>query len=296
MLAIVKKPPPPRLPLRRRRSWAWLRLLRPLAAAAGAATAVAFAFILEDGSPVWHEALRVGLLTAAVLACAAVLNDLLDQQHDAAVHPWRPLPAGLVPPHQATGLALALAAAALALAASLGWRPLLIALAALALAYLYHARLKATPFSWLPLALAFALLPLGVADAVDRFHDDLWWALPVGLSGGFTAYLALKLPDYERDDAANARNLLHWATIDYALPLAWGAMGVYIVIAVASANIENLRVEWLAPPAALAILLTLAMMGVLFTRVTERRLLVQRWLFSAAVVALALGWLGSIVP
>jgi 4-hydroxybenzoate polyprenyltransferase len=240
--------------------------------------------------------LRVGIVMGAVLAFASLMNDLLDRHHDRDVYIWRPLPADLVDRDRALRLTQFLAVLAIALAASLGWRPALIAIAGLAAAYLYNVRLKATPFSWVPFALAFALIPVWVAESVDRFDDVLWWSFPVGLSGGLATYIAIKLPDYERDDTDHTRNFLHWLTIDYAVPVAWGAMGAYIVIAVASANIQTIRAEWLVPPAAIAIVLTLAVMVPLYFGVTERKLVAQRWLFSASVVALSFGWLGSIIP
>lgn len=288
--------PQRRIPLRRRRGWAWLRLCRPIATLTGAALALTFAFILEGGSPVWHEALRLTLAMAAVLAAASILNDAMDLPVDRDRYIWRALPAGLVTTQQAYRAAAALAVLALVLSLTLDWRAFLLAAAGLALAYVYSARLKATPMSWLPLALAFALLPVWVAESVDRFDDSLWWAIPVGLTGGLAAHLVIKLPDYERDDEEATRNVLHWLTIDFAVPVAWGAVGAYIVVAVASANIENLRVEWIAPAAGAAIFLTLSMMTVLFFGVTEGRLVVQRWLLSACIVAVAVGWLGSIAP
>jgi len=287
---------PRRLPLRRQPGWAWLRVLRPIALTVATATAVGFAFILEEGSPTWHEALRIGIVMGAVLAFASLMNDILDRHHDRDVYIWRPIPADLVDRDRALRLTQFLAVLAIALAASLGWRPALIAIAGLAAAYLYNVRLKATPFSWVPFALAFALIPVWVAESVDRFDDVLWWSFPVGLSGGLATYIAIKLPDYERDDTDHTRNFLHWLTIDYAVPVAWGAMGAYIVIAVASANIQTIRAEWLVPPAAIAIVLTLGVMVPLFLGVTERKLVAQRWLFSASVVALSFGWLGSIIP
>lgn len=288
--------PQRRIPLRRRRGWAWFRLLRPIATLTGTATAVAFAFVLEDGTPVWHEALRIGVVMAAVLASASALNDVMDRDHDRDVHIWRPLAADLVGRDDAWRLSMALAAVALIVSASMDWRPFLLAAAGLATAFVYNTTLKATPFSWLPFSLAFALVPVWVAESVDRFDAVLWWSFPVGLTGGITAYLAMKLPDYERDDVDRAHNFLHWLTIDYAVPVTWGAMGSFVVVTVASANIENLRAEWIAPPAAIAITLTLGMMAVLFFGVTERRLVIQRWLLSGSVVALSIGWLGSIIP
>ena len=106
----------------------------------------------------------------------------------------------------------------------------------------------------------------------------------------------MKLPDYERDDVSGAQSLMHWMTIDFAVPMTWGLMGAYVVVAVASANLENLRAEWIAAPAAIAIVAALTMMSVGFFGITERKLVWQRWLFSASVVAMGIGWLGSIVP
>ena len=287
---------PGRIPLRRRAAWAWVRLLRPVAALAAAAVVVGFAFILEEGTPVWHEVLRVGLSMFAVIAAASAMNDYLDRRHDRDAHIWRPLAADLIAPRSALVLAAACAIAALAMSASLGWRTFLPMLGGLICVGLYNLQLRRTPFSWLPLAIAFALVPPWVAEAVGRFDGYLWWSLPVGAVGGLAAHMAMKLPDYERDDVPGFRSLMHWMTIDYAVPMTWGVMGVFIVLAVASANFERLRIEWVAPPTAIAVVFTLAMMGASFFGVSERKLVWQRWLFSLAIVGLAVGWLGSIVP
>ena len=288
--------PPPRVPRRRLRRWAWIRLLRPLALTSGVAIVVAFAFIATGGSPSWHVTLRLGLALAALLAAAAAYNDALDAPHDRDVHLWRPIPAGLVRRGDALRVAILLTVAALAIGGSLGWRPFLLVAAGVTTSFLYTEGLKRTPFSWLPFSLAFALVPLWVFESLDRFDSVLWWSFPVGITGGLAFHLAHKLPDYERDDEDGHRNVLHWLTIDYAVPVTWGAFGAYLVVAVASANIENVRVEWLAPTAGLALLAALAVIVLLFLRITERRLLVQRWLLTVGVLIVALGWLGSITP
>ncbi len=287
---------PGRVPLRRRTPWAWFRLLRPIAALSAAAVVVGFAFILADGAPVWHEALRLGLAMFSVIAAASAMNDHLDRRHDRDAHIWRSLSADLISPRAAALFAAACMIAAFALSASLGWRACLPMLGGLACVGLYNLRLRRTPFSWLPFAIAFALVPPWVTEAVGRFDGYLWWALPVGALAGLTAHLAMKLPDYERDDVPGFQSLMHWMTIDYAVPMTWGFMGGFIVLAVASANFERLRIEWVAPPAAIAVVCTLAMMGVSFFGVSERKLVWQRWLFSLAIIGLAIGWLGSIVP
>ena len=289
-------PPQPRLPLRRRRGWAHLRLLRPLALLSGVGVVVVLAFIVARGDPVWHETVRLALVIAAVLAAASILNDLIDIPHDRYVYLWRPMPSGLVRVDVAVRLAVLAVLIALILAATLGWRPFVTTVAAIFAAGAYSARFRNTPLSWLPYSVTFALIPPWVAEALDRFDDVLWWSFPVGAMVGLAVHLLLKLPDYERDDTDGTRNVLHWLTIDFAVPVTWGAIGAFIVIAVASANIENLRSEWLVPPAVVLIVLTLGFMTALFLRVTERRLLVQRWVLIPALLALAVGWYGSIVP
>lgn len=284
-----------RLPLRRRRASGWLRLLRPLALLAGTATAVGFAWTL-DGSPAWHEVVRVALVMASTLAAASIFNDAADAEFDHNAHVWRPIPSGLVRVDQAQRAATLAAVVALALAASLDWIALLLVFATLILAYLYSARMRGTYLAWVAWSLSFALAPLWIGEAVGAFDDVLWWSFPVGIVAGLAAYLVIKLPDYERDDVDGARNVLHWLTIDYAVPVTWGALASLIVVAVASANVENLRAEWIIPSATTAIVLELVLMGVLFFGVTERRLVWQRWTLSFAIVAMSIGWLGSIAP
>ena len=286
---------PVRLPLRRRPAWGWLRLLRPLALLGGTATAVGFAWTL-DGSPAWHEVVRVAPVMASTLAAASSFNDAADAEFDRSAHVWRPIPSGLIRVDQAQRAAALAAVVALVLAASLDWIALLLVLATLVLAYQYSARLRGTYLGWAPWSLSFALVPLWVGEAVDAFDEVLWWSFPVGIVAGLAAYLVIKLPDYERDDADGARNVLHWLTIDYAVPVSWGAVASLIVVAVASANVENLRAEWIIPTATTAIVLELVLMGVLFFGVTERRLVWQRWALSFAIVAMSIGWLGSIAP
>ena len=287
---------PRRVPLRRRPAWAWLRLFRPVALLTGVGVALGAAFTLDNGSPAWHEALAVAIVMAGLLAAASAFNDAEDAEFDRDAHVWRPIPAGFVTVPQAQRAAAAWALAALIAAATLGWIPFLLALATVALAYLHSARLKPGNFAWIAWALAFALVPLWIAEGVDAFDRVLWWAFPVGMTAGLAMYLAVKLPDYERDDSDDAHNLLHWLTIDYAVPVAWGAVGAHIVMAVASANLESLRAEWIIPAASVAIVLALVMMGILFFGVTERRLVWQRWILSLAIVGMEIGWLGSIIP
>lgn len=287
--------PPGSVPLRRRPRWAWLRLFRPLALTLGVATALGFVFILQP-HPAWHEALRVALVMGGLLAAASALNDAVDAPFDHNVHVWRPIPAGFVTVQNAQRAALAFALLALVLSATLDWRTFLLVLATAVSAYLYSARLKPGPWSWAAWSLAFALVPLWIAEAVNAFDTVLWWSFPVGLTVGLATYMVVKLPDYERDDDPAARNLLHWLTIDYAVPFTWGAVGAAIAVAVGSTNIENVRIEWIVPAGVTALVATLATMGWLFLGVTEHRLIWQRRILVIALLGLTVGWLGSIAP
>ena len=216
---------PSRIPFRRRRGWAWVRLLRPVATLTGTATAVAFAFILEDGTPTWHEALRVGVVMAAVLGSAATLNDILDLDHDRD-DIWRPPPrwTGTV---RAGMAALVLAVVAVAASATLGWRSFLLTTAGLSLAYVYSARLKATPLSWLPLALAFAIVPRLGGGLRGPLRRRALVVVARGPRRRHRHALALKLPDSERDDEERSRNVLHGSPLTTRCRLP-GAVGVYM--------------------------------------------------------------------
>ena len=286
----------PRIPWRRRQGGAWLRLVRPVAVIAATATVIGFAFIAEAGTPNWHATLRIGVALAALMAASAVYNDVLDFPHDRQVHLWRPVASDLIGSSAALRLAAVLGLVALAVAGSLGWRPFLLFAVGFLAALVYSISLKRTAFSWVPFSLAFALLPLWVYEALHRFDSVLWWSLPVGGTAGLAFYLAYKLPDYERDDVDSWRDLLHLATIDVAVPLAWAATAAFLIVTVASANVENLRAEWLVPPAALTLTGSLLVMAALLLRVTEKRLIVQRWWTGFVVIAMTIGWLGSITP
>ncbi len=284
-----------RRPLRRQPFWGWIRLLRPNVLFLGTGTVIGFAFIFTGGHPEWHEIFRVAIAMAAGIGFFSVMNDVLDLDRDRDVYIWRPLPSGLVDPTKARILVLILAFVTLGVCVSLSWRSLLIAIGLLAVSWLYNSRLKTTPLSWIAFPIIFSLIPFWVSESLHQFATVLWWSVPVGFTAGLVAHMVIKLPDYERNDVNGSRNVLHWLTIDYAVPVTWGLMGAYIVIAVASANVQGVRIEWIGPPAFVAILLTLTVICSSFFGVTERKLIIQRWLLSVAVIGVSIGWLGSIM-
>ena len=125
------------------------------------------------------------------LAAAAVLsgqlftgwtNDLHDASLDRAQHrDDKPLAAGQVDAKTVRTAALAALAATLPLSLANGPRAAAVHLTAVAAAAAYNLRLKPTPASVLPYALAFALLPCFVTLGLP--HDAHWprpWAVAAG--------------------------------------------------------------------------------------------------------------------
>jgi 4-hydroxybenzoate polyprenyltransferase len=90
-----------------------------------------------------------------------------------------------------------------------GWKAALAHLAGVGLALGYNIRLKSSVWSWVPYALAFALLAAFIA--LGRRPDAVppWWALLAGALLGVGAHLANTVPDLELDAATGVRGLPH---------------------------------------------------------------------------------------
>lgn len=82
-------------------------------------------------------------------------------------------------------------------------------LAAVAAAWLYNLRLKATALSWLPYVAGFGALPAAVALSLPGGPWPRWWTVTAGALLGFAAHLADTLPDIAADRAAGIRGLPH---------------------------------------------------------------------------------------
>jgi 4-hydroxybenzoate polyprenyltransferase len=85
----------------------------------------------------------------------------------------------------------------------------LLHLAAVAAAWSYNARLKATALSWLPYALAFGAVPSIVVLALPGASFAPAWATAAGALLGVGAHLCNALPDLEEDLAQGVRGLPH---------------------------------------------------------------------------------------
>ncbi|WP_381802622.1 UbiA family prenyltransferase [Streptomyces niveus] len=160
-----------------------------------------------------HGAGRCLLLTAAVLTgqlSVGWCNDAYDARRDIATgRRDKPVAAGTV--GEGTVWAGAFGALALCVPLSLACGALagtahLIAVAA---AWAYNLRLKATPLSWLPYAIGFAGLPALVSLSLPGSPWPAWWAACAGALLGVGAHLADVLPDIRADLATGVRGLPH---------------------------------------------------------------------------------------
>lgn len=156
---------------------------------------------------------RCALIGAAVLAgqlSVGWCNDALDARRDAAAgRRGKPVADGRVG-RRAVWVA-ACAALLVCVPLSLACGPLAgtVHLAAVAAAWLYNVRLKATALSWLPYAIGFGGLPAVVALSMPGRPWPPWWAVTAGALLGLAAHLGDVLPDIGDDLRAGVRGLPH---------------------------------------------------------------------------------------
>ncbi|WP_432149646.1 UbiA family prenyltransferase [Streptomyces sp. bgisy029] len=165
-------------------------------------------------------AIGVGLSPARlVLVGAAVLtgqlsvgwcNDAYDAGRDArAGRRGKPVADGVAPVGVVWGAAAVAGALCVPLSMTCGLLAGTVHLAAVAAAWLYNLRLKATALSWLPYAVGFAALPSLVTLALPGALWPRWWTVAAGALLGCAAHLGDTLPDIEADRAAGIRGLPH---------------------------------------------------------------------------------------
>lgn len=177
----------------------------PAAVVTGLATALAAA-LGSAGSTVALVALAVGSGQLSV----GWSNDWIDASRDLTVHRTdKPVVAGLVTAR--TLRAVAFAALAICVVASLacGIAAGTAHLVAVAGAWVYNARLKATAWSWAPYALSFGLLAVFVVLAAPGPRVPAAWAVATAALLGVGAHVANALPDLEDDVATGVRGLPH---------------------------------------------------------------------------------------
>ncbi|MDQ6840774.1 MAG: UbiA family prenyltransferase [Actinomycetota bacterium] len=172
-------------------------------------TAVAMALAAAQG----RSASGLVAVGAAVLSGQLSVgwhNDWLDAERDRrSARGDKPVVRGTVP-RGVVGRAAAVAVVAVVPLSLLSGRRAAIAhLGAVALAWAYNARLKATMLSFLPYTGAFALLVAFVSLGLPGSPWPPWWQLAAGALLGTGAHLANAAPDLDADLATGVRGLPH---------------------------------------------------------------------------------------
>jgi len=152
--------------------------------------------------------MRLGASMLCLQASIGAVNDLADIEFDRVGKPAKPIPAGLVEPAVARVWAILALALCLALAVPSGLVTVVVAVACLALGYLYDLRLSRTAFSWLPLALALPLLPVFAwVGATGDLPSGLLSLVPIAMLAGAALLVGNGVVDVERDALAGKATL-----------------------------------------------------------------------------------------
>ena len=171
-----------------------------------AVTAIATALAVSTG--LGARSVVVGLAFVSGQLSVGWSNDWIDAARDrGAARPDKPVARGELPVAVVRTAALTAALACVPLSLAMGLAPGLLHLLAVAAAWAYNARLKATVLSWAPYALAFGAVPSIVTLGLDRVAP--WWATAAGALLGVGAHLCNVLPDLEQDLAQGVRGLPH---------------------------------------------------------------------------------------
>ncbi|RCG29529.1 hypothetical protein DQ384_21140 [Sphaerisporangium album] len=137
-------------------------------------------------------------------------NDWIDRVRDRATRRSdKPLAGGSFAPRVVAVAAFAALALCVPLSLASGVLAGAVHLVAVACGWLYNVRLKASPVSPLPFAVAFGLLPAFVTLGLPGGPWPAWWALAAGALLGMGAHFANVLPDIADDVALGVRGLPH---------------------------------------------------------------------------------------
>ncbi|MFJ5925888.1 UbiA family prenyltransferase [Kitasatospora sp. NPDC092948] len=174
---------------------------------AAAVTALAGAMAAGAGRGLAGTLLTGGAVAVGQLSIGWS-NDLIDRQRDeAAGRSDKPLAVGRLTSRQVSSAARWAIVCCVLLSAACGIAAATVHLVAVAAGWAYNLRLKATRWSWLPYALAFALLPAFVTLALPGRPWPAASVLGAGSLLGVSAHFANVLPDLAADRAANIRGL-----------------------------------------------------------------------------------------
>ncbi len=282
-------PPLAHSPARWRDAARAARIIHPFPTLLNTCAVAALSFVASGGAPPAWLLTRMMAVMFCAQAAIGIVNDLCDRELDAATKPWKPLVAGTVHPGEARALAASLLVAMLGLAATLGAAGFALTVAGTACGLVYDLRLKRTPLSALPFALAIPLLPMWVWAALGAWEDVLWWLMPLGSLVGVAIHLANTAPDIEEDAAQGVRGMAHALGERGAAAVAWAAFGGALALSAAIAPL--VRYDWrVYAPTLAAGLIVLAVSAALSVR---GRATAAFALLGIGAVALAAGWLAA---
>ncbi|HEY0717562.1 MAG TPA: UbiA family prenyltransferase [Streptosporangiaceae bacterium] len=247
-------------------------------------TALAMALAIGTG----RSAIGVLAVGAAVLAGQLSVgwhNDWLDAARDAAAgRPDKPVAAGAIGRRAVGRAALTALVAAVPLSLASGWRAGLAHLVAIALAWAYNARLKATLISFVPYAVAFPLLVAFVTLGAPHASWPPWWALVTAALLGCSAHLVNVVPDMSDDLAAGVRGLPHRLGRSRSV-------AATVALLMAATVVESFgpgHPGWWAVTAVVAVAAAITA-GIVLARRPG-----SRWLFRAVLVAAAIDVAGLV--
>jgi 4-hydroxybenzoate polyprenyltransferase len=281
-------------------------LLHPFPVAMTVFAAALFAVVAARGRP---DPLAMGWLVLSVLlsqVAIASLNDYHDRALDAATKPWKPLPAGLVPPTAALAIAGAATPLALLCAVPLGPPALLAAAVGTASGLIYDVWAKGTVWSFVPFVVAFPVLPIWAWSAVAPFEPRLLEAYLVGGPLVLGLHLADTWPDLESDKAHGVEGLAHHLGARRTRALMWVCFGATPLVLVALALLPGRTPGALLAAAGVGGALILAALTLSRGGTLPRASGAAAWgdtagrgwqaafaLLATAAVVLGLGWLAS---
>ena len=173
-----------------------------------AVTAIATALAISVGRGAGSIWVALAVLTGQL--SVGWSNDYLDRDRDRiAGRTDKPIVAGTVRARTVGIGALLAAAACVPLSFASGWRAALVHLGAVAVAWAYNGRLKDSPLSPLPYALAFGSLPIFVTLGLPGHPMPLTWGIVTAALLGTGAHFVNTLPDLADDARTGIRGLPH---------------------------------------------------------------------------------------